>query len=604
MLKILNTVKKILILFSKDKKLPIRLCATLKDFGIEGVVNQLKAKMHEEFFYRQVKYIYKTPQMTDVIKTELSSFAYKPLISIVMPVYNVDPKWLDLAIKSIKKQWYDNWELCIADDKSTNQDTIGYLRKLNHPKIKVKFLDKNLNISGASNEALDLAIGDYIALMDNDDEITPDAFYEVVKAINDTGAEFIYSDEDKLEMNGDHSDPHYKPDYSVDMMFSQNYICHLTCIKTSLAKAVDGFHIGFEGSQDHDLFLRVLEKTDKVYHIQKVLYHWRKIPGSTAHNMDEKSYAWEAGRKAVEEALKRRGINGRAMLGYWPGSYIARRDIVGNPLVSIIIPFKDKPELLKMCMESILQKTSYNNFEVIGISNNSIDPSTFDLMEYYASLDQRVRFYEYNVPFNYSRINNYAAMELSKGEHIVLLNNDIEIITTDWIEVMLEHSQREGVGAVGARLYYPNDTIQHAGVFVGVGGIANHSHRHVSRFEHGYFSKPYMIQNLSAVTAACMMVKKELYLELGGLNEKQLPVAFNDVDFCLRLREKGFLNVYTPLCEAYHHESVTRGYDYAGEAKKRLDTESEYMESRHAEILKNGDPYYNPNLITDQETLF
>jgi len=546
-------------------------------------------------------YTYHTPEQSEAAKSEIEAFKKKPLISIIMPVYNVDPKWLELAVKSIEQQWYENWELCIVDDKSSNKETLQYLKKLDHPKIKVMFSEVNGNISVASNEALKLASGTFVALMDNDDELTPDALYEVVKAINTQDAEFIYSDEDKLEMDGTFCDPHFKPDYAPDMFLSQNYISHLGVIKKELIDKVDGFTVGLEGAQDYDLYLKVLEHTEKVFHIQKVLYHWRKIPGSTAAEFGEKSYAQEAGVKALQNAMNRRGIAAEVHNGRHPGTYRVQYEIKGAPLVSIIIPFKDKPELLTMCIESILEKTTYRNFEVIGISNNSEEQSTFDEMKRLESLDGRIKFYEYNVPFNYSDINNHAVRSYAKGEQILLLNNDIEIITPEWIEAMLEFSQREDVGVVGAKLYYPDDTVQHAGVIIGIGGIAGHAHKHFLRSDAGYFSRLDLVQNLSAVTAACFMVKREIFEEVDGLNENELKIAFNDVDFCLRIREKGYLNIYTPYCEAYHHESISRGVEDTFEKQERFLNEVTYMQKRHKDILQEGDPYYNPRLTLSRE---
>ena len=546
-------------------------------------------------------YTYNRPEMSKVVISEIQSFKKKPLISIIMPVYNVDPKWLELAVKSIENQWYEHWELCIVDDKSSNKETIKYLKKLDHPKIKVKFSEVNNNISVTSNKALKLANGAFVALMDNDDELTPDALYEVVKVINIHDAEFIYSDEDKLEMDGTFCDPHFKPDYAPDMFLSQNYINHLGVIKKELIDKVDGFTAGLEGAQDYDLYLKVLEHTDKVYHIQKVLYHWRKIPGSTAAEFGEKSYAQKAGIKALQDAMRRRGIAAEVHNGKYPGTYRVMYQIKDNPLVSIIIPFKDRPELLTMCIESILNKTTYKNFEIIGISNNSEEQSTFDEMKRLEALDTRIRFYEYNVPFNYSDINNHAVNNYTKGEQILLLNNDIEIITPEWIEVMLEFSQREDIGVIGAKLYYPNDTVQHAGVIIGIGGIAGHSHKHFLRNDAGYFSRLDLVQNLSAVTAACFMVKRSIFEKVNGLNENELKIAYNDVDFCLRVQEKGYLNVFTPYCEAYHHESISRGLEDTIEKQERFNTEIIYMRERHHAILKDGDPFYNPNLTLDAE---
>lgn len=546
-------------------------------------------------------FIYSAPILTEAIIDEMNNFKIKPLMSIVMPVFNVAPKWLDAAIKSVESQWYENWELCIADDKSTNKKTLNYLKSIKNPKIKVKFLEKNLGIAGASNEAAGFADGEYIVLMDNDDEITIDALYEIVKAVNENGAEFIYSDEDKIERGGSFSEPHFKADFAIDMFLSQNYISHIGAIKKSVFDLIGGWRDGFNGAQDYDLYLRVVEKTDKIFHIPKVLYHWRKVAGSTSMEFGEKSYANEAGRKALAEHIKRVGKKGAVFVGKRVGTYRVRYEIEKYPLVSIIVPFKDKPELLQMCLDSILNKSTYSNFEIIGVSNNSSQKETFDMMRYFEQRDNRISFYEYNVPFNYSKINNYAVFNYAKGEHIVLLNNDIEILTPQWIEAMLEFSQRVDVGCVGAKLYYPDNTLQHAGVIVGLGGVAGHSHKHFAKESPGYFNRLDIVQNLSAVTAACLMVKRTVYEELCGLDEHNLKIAFNDVDFCLRVLEHGYLNVFTPYCEAYHHESVSRGYEDNAQKIERFNSEIAYMRLRHEGVLERGDKYYNKNLTLDRE---
>jgi glycosyltransferase involved in cell wall biosynthesis len=413
-------------------------------------------------------YTYNEPEFTESVRKTLESFSFNPLISVVMPVYNVEAKWLKLAIDSLQRQWYTNWELCIADDASSRSETREFLKTLDDSKVKIIFLEENVNISAASNEALALACGEYIALMDHDDELSPNALYEVVNTINESDAEFIYSDEDKLEIDGRFTDPHFKSDWNPDMFLSQNYISHLGVIKKRLVDEVGGWSVGLEGSQDYDLYLKVLEKTDKIAHIPKVLYHWRKVPGSTAAEFSDKSYAQEAGRKALDHAMKRRGIQAEIHKGKYAGTYRVKYQLNEFPLVSIVIPFKDKPELLDMCINSILEKSTYKNYEIIGISNNSQESETFEMMKILEAKDKRVSFYEYNIPFNYSKINNHAVNTYAKGSHIILLNNDIEIITAEWIESMLEFSQRENVGAVGAKLYYPDDTIQHAGISKGL----------------------------------------------------------------------------------------------------------------------------------------
>ena len=568
----------------------------IKENGVVDTLRKVKSTFRRLVCREVVSYKYFIPKKTILIEDEISSFVFKPLISVIMPVYNVSPKYLQKAIKSIFVQWYTNWEICICDDASTNKKTLKYLGKIRDHRIKIFFSKQNKNISGASNEALKMAKGEYIALMDNDDEIAPNAFYEVVKAINKMGAEFIYSDEDKLEINGKHVEPHYKPDYSYEMLNSQNYISHLGVIKKTLIDRVGGFEKGLEGAQDYDLYLKVLEQTNKIHHIQKVLYHWRKITGSTASSFDFKNFAQRAGRNSLQNAIIRQGIDGVVIDGKYPGTYRVKYNIKESPLISIIIPFKDKPELLSRCIKSIIEKSTYAKFEIIGVSNNSKEIDTFREIESLEKLDNRISFYEHNIEFNFSEINNYAVKNYANGEYIVLLNNDVEIISNEWIENMLMMAQKERVGAVGAILYYPDETIQHAGVIVGLGGIAGHAHCGLKRNCPGYFARAWHNQNISAVTAACLMINKEKYLEVEGLDEVNLKVAFNDVDFCLRLIENGYENVYTPFTEAYHYESITRGCDTDIANIDRFKKEINYMRQRHAKILSEGDPYYNSNL--------
>ena len=594
----INTAKKIKEQINKNPLLINKFLTNIKKQGLRETLNQVRAKLYQS---ERMKYLYLKPILTNTIKEEILSFAEKPLVSIIMPVYNVDPKWLDLAIKSVENQWYENWELCIADDKSTNEETIQYLKSINNPKIKVKFLDTNLNISGASNAALDLASGEYIALLDNDDEITSDALYEVVKVINQTNADFIYSDEDFMTIKNECVNPHFKPDFSPDLLLSHNYITHFTTFKKDLLEKTGNFNSDFDGAQDYDLFLRLTEISEKIYHIPKVLYHWRMLETSTSSNSEVKPEALNRGKKLLEKTLHRRNILGiieNANLNHY---FKIKYEILNNPLVSIVIPFKDMPELLKMCIESILDKTTYKNFEVIGISNNSTEIETFNEMKRLSNLDNRIKFYEYNYPFNYSAVNNYAVNNHANGEHILLLNNDIEIINPEWLENMLGYSQQDRVGCVGAKLYYPNDLIQHAGIIIGLGGYAAHSHRLYNRTDYGYFNRLNIVQNLSAVTGACLMVKKSIYQSLNGLDEENFKIAYNDVDFCLRVKDEGYLNIFTPFAEAYHHESISRGYEDTPEKIKRFDNEKDALSKIHKEILADGDPFYNINLTLDNE---
>ncbi len=467
-------------------------------------ISYLKTQMH--LYYSSYKYIDVFDM--DSINIEINNFKNKPLISIVMPVYNAPKSYLEKAIDSIEKQFYINWELCICDDGSTNKETIEYLKSLNHKKIKVIFLEKNSGISVATNKAIELSIGEYIAFMDNDDEITPDALHEVVKVINSSDADFIYSDEDFISLEGKYVNPHFKSDFNPELLLCHNYITHFVVVKKTLGDSVGWLRSQYDGAQDYDFVLRATEVSKQVVHIPKVLYHWRMSETSTSFDSSVKPKALENGRSVVKDTLDRRDIKADVVHGNLPFFYKVNYELIREPLVSIIIPFKDKPEFLKMCIESILNKSTYKNFEIIGISNNSCEHETFEEMSRLKAIDKRVNFYEYNVPFNYSQINNFAVTNYAKGEHVILLNNDIEIISENWIEEMLMYSQKQDVGCVGAKLYYPDGKIQHAGVIMGLGGYAAHSHRFHDKDSKGYFNRLFTVQNLSAVTGACLMIKK------------------------------------------------------------------------------------------------
>ena len=546
-----------------------------------------------------VRYDYAEPAFGPDVKECLIRLRRKPLISVLLPVYNTKVEWLDKAIQSVQRQWYTHWEICLVDDCSDDFRTCAYVDAISDPRIKVHRLQSNSNIAGASNAALEMAAGEYVALLDHDDELTIDALYEIARAIDVHDADFVYSDEDKLTVDGRFVEPHFKADFSPDLFLSQNYLSHLGVIRRTLLDDVGGFEPGTDGAQDYDIYLKVLEHTNRIVHVPRVLYHWRKVPGSTAALFSEKSYAQEAGLRALSQAIVRRGLRANATLGPCPGTYRIRYAILEKPLVSIIIPFKDKARLTRTCIESILEKSTWRNFEIVGVSNNSEEPATYEVMKRLAAMDDRVRFVRYDVPFNFSAINNFAVREQARGEQVVLLNNDIEIINPDWLECLLEFSQRRDVGVVGACLYYPDGTLQHAGIIIGIGGVAGHSHKHLPAKQPGYFCRPHLVQNLGAVTAACCMVKRSLYEQVGGMDEEHLQVAFNDVDFCLRVREAGYLNVYTPYCEAWHHESVSRGHESTREKQARFSREMKYIRARHAEALRQGDPYYNPNLTLD-----
>jgi len=534
------------------------------------------------------------------VKREILKLAKKPLISLVMPVFNAPPEWLQVAIKSVECQLYENWELCIVDDASSSEETINYLKTIRHPRIRIRYLDKNRNISGATNEAIRFAKGEYLAFMDNDDELTPDAVFEMVCAVNEFDADMIYSDEDFIDLDGNYCDPHYKPDYSPDLLLSHNYITHFVVVKKQLAEDVGLLDSRYDGAQDHEFLLRVTEKALRIRHVQKVLYHWRRSETSTSFSPDAKPGALISARMALQSTLERRKIDADVVDEKVPFYFRVKRRIKDTPLVSIVIPFRDKPDLLDTCINSILEYSTWENYEIVAVSNNSRSSETFGLIHQLEEKSPNFHCVEFNEEFNFPRVVNYGVSQ-SKGEYLIILNNDIEIISWDWIEAMLEHAQREEVGAVGAKLLYPNNTIQHAGIIIGLGGYAGHSHKLTRANSPGYFNLLQSIHNVSAVTGACMMISRSKFDAINGFDEENFKIAYNDVDFCLRLREQGLLNVFTPYAELYHHESISRGYEDTDEKQQRFSGEKKSLRERHASIFKEGDPYYNPNLTHDRE---
>ncbi len=518
-----------------------------------------------------------------------------PKVSLIMPVYNTDPDILRRAIASVESQQYSNWELCIADDCSTNKSTGEVLHSMENDRVHVRYLDSNLGIAGATRTAVESATGDYLAFLDHDDELAPWALMEMVRTIRKSDAELLYSDEDFIRTDTHLDFPHFKPNYSPDLLLSHNYITHLLVIKRTLYEEVGGIRDGFDGAQDYDLVLRAVERARNVVHVPSPLYHWRMSANSTSLNPQIKPGVHENARRALQDTLVRRNIDGEVMDGNLDHYFRVKRSIRGGALVSIVLPFKDNPGLLKDCIETVLELTSYQHFEIVGVSNDTMSPTTFDLMRDLEGRDSRVRFVDFDVPFNFSRVVNFGVSQ-GKGEHIVLLNNDIEIITPEWLENLLEHSQREEVAAVGGKLYYPNNTIQHAGIVIGLGGYAGHAHKNFPASSDGYFNRLNVIQNVSAVTGALLMTSRQVYEDLGGFDEEAFGVAYNDVDFCLRARERGLLNVFTPYVEAYHHESISRGYEDTLEKQQRFRIEMSNLLERHGERIKAGDPYYNANL--------
>ncbi|MDE1146619.1 MAG: glycosyltransferase family 2 protein [Azospirillaceae bacterium] len=530
------------------------------------------------------------------IEAAVDTMPVRPLISVIMPVYNPPLIWLERAIESVRAQSYGDWELCIADDASTDPQVAVVLRRYAQldARIKIVFREKNGHISAACNSALGLATGDYVALLDNDDELPRHALFWVaaeVAAHPDIDA--LYSDEDKIDVDGMRSDPYFKSDWSPTLMLAQNAFSHLGVFRRGLVEELGGFRVGFEGSQDHDLILRVAEVSapDRIRHIPRVLYHWRILPGSTATAGDEKPYAWRAGKRAVEEHLARRGIAATVSPG--PGNYY-QVDYAPEtfPRVSIIIPTRDRLDLLRGCIDSLQNESTYPDVEIIVVDNGSVEPET---LSYLARLQARgtIRVLRDDGPFNYSRLNNRAA-EMATGDYLCLLNNDTLVITPDWLQRMMAHAVQPDVGAVGAMLYFADDTIQHAGVTIGMGGVAGHIHRLLPRGSAGYFGRAAVAQDLSAVTGACLVTRRSLYLALGGLNERDLTIAFNDVDYCLRVRESDSRVIWTPMAELYHLESVSRGNDTDPDKIARFKAEIAYMMARWPGLI-DDDPYFNPN---------
>jgi len=518
-----------------------------------------------------------------------------PGISVVMPVYDAPGEVLSRAVESVRRQTYGNWELCIADDASTSTGTLEVLRALEGDnRIRVVTLPENRNISAATNAAAALATGEYLAFMDNDDELDENALKEVARVLIDTAADCLYTDEDFIKTDGHLDSPHFKPDYNPDLLLSHNYITHLLVVRRSLFNEVGELRSAYDGAQDYDLVLRLVERANRVEHLSRPLYHWRMSEKSTSLNPTVKPGGNANARSALEDALRRRGIDGSVADTRLPYYFRVKRRIAGTPRVSIIVPFRDKPELLRRCLTTILQRTTWDDFELLGISNDSFLPQTYDEMENLRRLDRRIRFVELNEDFNFSRLVNHG-VENAGGDHVLLLNNDIEVINPDWIQGLLEHSQRREIAAVGGKLYYPDNTIQHAGIAIGLGGYAGHPHQRFRADAPGYFNRLNVIHNVTAVTGAMMMVEKRVYEEIGRFDEDSFGVAYNDVDFCLRAVERGYLNVFTPYVEAWHRESASRGYEDTPDKESRFTIEKENLLRRHGEAIRRGDPYYNRN---------
>jgi O-antigen biosynthesis protein len=549
-----------------------------------------------------------TPADFAAIRRHISLFKIKPLISVVMPTYNTGETVLCEAITSVIDQLYLNWELCIADDASTNPRTWQVLEEFAAADSRIKIVrrQENGHICHASNSALALAIGDFVALMDHDDRLPVHALYEVAAEINaHPDVDLIFSDEDKFDDAGFRSNPYFKPGWDPELLLSQNVVSHLGVYRRSILTEIGGFRPGFEGSQDYDLTLRFSERTtaDRIRHIPTVLYHWRQGGEASSFSESQLRKCAEGAQRAVSGHLERTGVTGASVTvrDDMPGWIKVERRVPAElPKVSVIIPTRDRADLLAACLEGLLYKTDYNNLEVLIVNNGNVEHATFALFERMAN-DKRVKRIDIGAPFNYSLFNN-RAVSVATGEILVLLNNDTEVIEAGWLKVMVAQAIRPEVGAVGARLLYRNGRVQHAGVIVGAGcsptgkcGVANHILQGSKRENPGYFGVLFLAHEVSAVTGACLAVRRSVFEEVGGLDEEALTIAFNDIDLCLKIRDRGYKIIWTPLAELYHHESASRGQDTDSKKRERFEREIATMFARWGKILAS-DPYYNPNL--------
>lgn len=573
--------------------------------GPRGVISKILYKIREA----KAKKNYGTRSFPDAERRKIEEsyeFKERPLISILVPLYNTPKDFLKEMIDSVKWQTYGNWQLCLADGSDDRHAYVGeYCLKEGEAdsRITYKKLESNEGISGNTNRCLELAKGEYIALFDHDDILHPSVLFEYVKVINEKHADYIYCDETTFHKGNVNKmiTMHFKPDYAIDNLRANNYICHFSCFDRRLLEGEELFRSKFDGSQDHDMILRLTDKAENIVHVPKLMYYWRSHAGSVASDINAKSYAIEAAKGAVADHLTRHGYKNFTIESTRAFETIFRikYELMSHPRVSIIIPNRDHVEDLRRCIGSILERTTYDNYEIVVVENNSV---SVDIEEYYRELKQysNVKVVRYVGEFNYSRVNNYG-VECADGQFIILLNNDTEVITVNWIEEMLMYCQRKDVGAVGVKLLYPDKTIQHAGVVIGLGAhrTAGHTHYGKSYENLGYMGRLCYAQDVSAVTGACLMVKKHTFVEMGGLDD-HFAVSLNDVDFCLRLRQMGQLNVFTPFAELYHYESASRGSDLSGENAERYNKESELFREKWSDVIEKGDPYYNPNFSLDR----
>lgn len=572
-----------------------------KDHGLKALVVKSKHKLQgidNDYDYGEW-YDLTKPTDQELAAQRSRVFQFEPRLSVVIPAFKTPERYLREMLDSILAQTYTNWEVCIADGSPRGEGLERVLKKYadRDKRFRYEILGGNRGISGNTNAALEMARGDFVVLADHDDTLTPDAFYQVVKAINENpGCDVIYSDEDKLDMDGKALfDPHFKPDFNPDLLTSVNYICHLFVVERGLLKRVGGFRQEFDGAQDYDFIFRCTEAANKVCHIPRALYHWRCHQNSTASNPESKMYAFEAGSRAIMAHYERMGIRAeRVEKGVDYGIYHTIFQLEEEPLVSVIIPNKDHSPDLDLCVKSLMERSSYRNLEFIVVENNSTEPETFSYYTKMQEAHENFHVVTWEKGFNYAAINNYGA-SFAKGEYLLLLNNDTELIEPDTIKEMLGFCQREDVGIVGARLLYGDDTIQHAGVVIGFGGIAGHTFIGLHKAENSYFHRAMCAQDYSAVTAACLMTKKSVFDQVGGLSQ-ELAVAFNDIDYCMKVRAMGKLVVYAPYACLYHYESKSRGLENTPEKVARFNREVAIFIKKWPDIIKNGDPYYNPNL--------
>lgn len=574
-----------------------------KNYGLKNTIKKVCQKLSGQRDYGNYEDFLKKygVKEEELARQRQEVFENGPCFSIAVPLYQTKEKYLREMIESVQAQTYTNWELCLADGSGREhslQPVVGeYIAK--DKRIKYCLLDSNEGIAGNTNEALKMADGDFVVLTDHDDLLSPEALYQCAKAVQkEPQTDVIYSDEDKVDMSGKKFfEPHFKSDYNIDLLCTMNYICHLFVVRKDVMERAGLFESCYDGAQDHDFILRCTEKAEHIVHIPKVLYHWRCHAQSTSENPESKLYAFENGCKAVKAHYDRNGIPAEVEQGPFYGMYRTHYLWKEQPLVSILIPNKDHAADLKKCMDSIEEKSTYRNFEFIIVENNSTEEETFS---YYKEIEKRdnVRVLYYKEDFNYSRINNFGAKE-ANGEYVLLLNNDTEMIEPDSIKEMLDVCMRPDVGIVGAKLIFEDNTIQHAGVIIGFGGVAGHAFIGQDRDDNGYFSRIISVQDLSAVTAACLMVRRSVFDEVEGLNE-EFKVAFNDIDFCLKVRKAGYLVVYNPYAQFYHYESKSRGQEDSADKVARFQQEIGLFGERWGELLENGDPYYNPNLTLDK----